>query len=82
MDQKEKVEKSLKYQLIFSTIFMTPVLYFLSIHSLPASFNFKGEEGSHVLNYYAFICTALGLWSGLIIGWFTEYYTSNAYGPV
>jgi H+-translocating diphosphatase len=24
----------------------------------------------------------MGLWSGLIIGYFTEYYTSNAYGPV
>ena len=30
----------------------------------------------------AFICTALGLWSGLIIGVITEYYTSTNYHPV
>ena len=24
----------------------------------------------------------MGLWSGLIIGFITEYYTSNKYGPV
>jgi H+-translocating diphosphatase len=29
-----------------------------------------------------FFCVASGLWSGLIIGYVTEYYTSNAYEPV
>jgi len=32
--------------------------------------------------YQAFICSACGLWSGLIIGYFTDYCTSNAYTPV
>lgn len=31
---------------------------------------------------YGFVCAAMGLWSGLIIGYFTEYFTSNAYSPV
>jgi Na+/H+-translocating membrane pyrophosphatase len=26
-----------------------------------------------------FLCVAIGLWAGLIIGYVTEYYTSNAY---
>mmetsp|Transcript_37740 Transcript_37740/g.36189 ORF Transcript_37740/g.36189 Transcript_37740/m.36189 type:complete len:200 (+) Transcript_37740:847-1446(+) len=30
----------------------------------------------------AFICTAMGLWSGLIIGYCTEYFTSNHHAPV
>ncbi|KAJ8477440.1 hypothetical protein OPV22_021167 [Ensete ventricosum] len=29
-----------------------------------------------------FFCVAIGLWAGLVIGFVTEYYTSNAYSPV
>ena len=58
---------------------MTPVLYFLAEYNLPAVFTFhSGAEVTHVRSIYAFICSALGLWSGLIIGYFTEYFTSNA----
>lgn len=31
---------------------------------------------------HAWICTLAGLWSGMIIGFITEYYTSHSYGPV
>lgn len=61
---------------------MTPVLYYLSILYLPATFSFAVSEGGNVTSFASFICTAMGLWSGLIIGYFTEYYTSNAYSPV
>jgi H(+)-translocating pyrophosphatase len=40
MDKKEKVEQTLKYQLVVSTILMTPVLYFLALTSLPDYFTF------------------------------------------
>lgn len=30
----------------------------------------------------AYYCVMCGLWSGFIIGWVTEVYTSNAYSPV
>lgn len=30
----------------------------------------------------AFTCVAIGLWAGLLIGLFTEYYTSNRFTPV
>src|SRR5205823_5646625 len=73
---------SLKYQLIISTLLMTPCLYCLSTHCLPATFTFNVVEGAYVNRCYAFVCSALGLWSGLAIGYFTEYYTSQAYSPV
>lgn len=77
----EKVESTLKWQLIISTVLMTPVLFLLAYLCLPAAFNFT-EAGISCKYTHAFYCTAAGLWSGLIIGIVTEYYTSNAYGPV
>jgi len=32
--------------------------------------------------YHAFICTLVGLWAGLAIGYITEYMTSHSYSPV
>jgi inorganic pyrophosphatase len=62
---------------------MTPVLYYLAINSLPERFTFyNGAEATVVKNIYGFVCSAMGLWSGLIIGYFTEYFTSNTYKPV
>jgi H(+)-translocating pyrophosphatase len=33
-------------------------------------------------SWMAYICVFAGLWGGLIIGYFTDYMTSNAHGPV
>jgi H(+)-translocating pyrophosphatase len=77
----DKVEKTLKWQLIISTILMTPVLWFLAYTCLPQSFTFI-EHGLTCKYTDAFYCTITGLWSGLIIGIVTEYYTSNSYRPV
>jgi len=77
----DRVENTLKWQLIISTVLMTPTLYALTYFCLPETFVFI-ESGTNCKYYYAFICTATGLWSGLIIGIVTEYYTSNAYKPV
>jgi len=77
----DKVENTLKWQLIISTVLMTPTLYALAYFCLPETFVFI-ESGTNCKYYYAFICTATGLWSGLIIGIVTEYYTSSAYKPV
>lgn len=83
VDEASQVERSLKAQLIVSTLLMTPLLYLAAVWCLPAHFEFpKVEEGRKVLNFYAFICTAIGLWSGLAIGLFTEYYTSTNFAPV
>jgi len=75
------VEKSLKQQLLVSTVLMTPTAFLLSLLFLPSTFTLSAAK-SDIKNWHAFFCVASGLWSGLIIGYFTEYYTSFSYGPV
>jgi H(+)-translocating pyrophosphatase len=77
----DKVENTLKWQLIISTILMTPVLWLLTYLCLPEEFDFVEKE-LKCKYWHAFVCSAAGLWSGLAIGLVTEYYTSNAYRPV
>ncbi|KAJ6408119.1 hypothetical protein OIU84_011430 [Salix udensis] len=70
----------------------TPMLYPLIVSSvvaivswvaLPSSFTiFNFGTQKVVKNWQLFLCVAVGLWAGLIIGFVTEYYTSNAYSPV
>merc|ERR1719160_1896167 len=60
---------------------MTPVVLILSFTCLPSEFD-MGEGVSTVKWYYAAIAILFGLWSGLIIGFVTEYYTSHSYRPV
>lgn len=67
------------------TAAIIPLLY-----SLPESFNIPTKvddmgipvEFVTCTPWKAFACVAAGLWSGFIIGWITEVYTSNAYSPV
>merc|ERR1711957_759438 len=47
--------------------------------SLPANFTIVGLSATPLI---ASIPVWLGLWSGLIIGYTTEYYTSHSYAPV
>jgi len=90
VDEMSKIEKTLKYQLIISTVLLTPTLYAISWWVLPEVFHFEivlpsGEVRSvleGVTYIHAFICVASGLWSGMIIGAVTEYYTSHSYAPV
>ena len=83
VNRPDAVERALKAQIGVSTVLMTPCLYFCAMWCLPESFVFeKVAEGGHVTRWSAFVCSALGLWSGLVIGWWTEYYTSTEYAPV
>lgn len=80
---EEKIENTLKWQLIISTILLTPALYFLSIYCLPEDFTLlRGSRVTETKNIYAFACVTSGLWAGFIIGIVTEYYTSHSYRPV
>merc|ERR1719414_467953 len=75
------VEKALKGILVISTILMTPVVVLLSQYCLPEEFS-MGEGYEQVKWWYCAVSIMLGLWSGLVIGYVTEYYTSHSYRPV
>lgn len=82
----ERLEWSIKLQLIISTVLIIPVIAVLSIYILPPVFNI-GEVGSilyksNVTNSLTMVCPMLGLVSGLLIGISTEYFTSMSYTPV
>lgn len=78
------IEPTLKVQLVASTVIMTPVAAMLAFFTLGSEeFTLPLPDGKLQAEWWSiFLCVAIGLWSGLIIGLVTEYYTSNAYGPV
>jgi len=76
------VEKALKGILNISTALMTPVVVVLSFCCLPAEFKMSSESSEVVQWWYCCTAIALGLWSGLLIGYVTEFYTSSTYYPV
>lgn len=77
-----QIERTLKYQLIISTVILTPLLYGAAVLSLPEVFSIRDSYLTEVYPVHTFVCTASGLWGGLIIGWFTERMTSHSYTPV
>ncbi|KAF4399749.1 hypothetical protein G4B88_022832 [Cannabis sativa] len=78
-----EIEPALKKQLIISTVLMTVAIAIVSWIALPTSFTiFNFGTQKVVKNWQLFLCVGVGLWAGLIIGFVTEYYTSNAYSPV
>jgi len=81
----ENVQAVLKWQIGISTILMTAAVI-PAIQYLPDTFNLPVQnngvfELQEVTKWTAYACVCLGLWSGMIIGFITEYYTSNSYGP-
>ncbi|XWS70755.1 hypothetical protein CRYUN_Cryun03dG0076100 [Craigia yunnanensis] len=76
----KEIEPSLKRQFNISTVLMTVGIGIVSWIALPSSFTiFNFGDQKAVKNWQLFLCVAAGLWAGLIIGFVTEYYTSNAY---
>lgn len=80
-NMKAKVDTKLRTQLIVSTILMTifcvPLLWTLP-EQLDISFAGEFFAATRIQIYG---CLIMGLWSGLLIGLSTEYYTSHSYGP-
>jgi inorganic pyrophosphatase len=59
------------------------VLLIPSIFILPTTTEISSAGKTHfVTRWTIYGCIMMGLWSGLIIGFITEYYTSNKYSPV
>ncbi len=83
VDEKTKVEKTLKWQIIISTIILTPVLVVCCLFLLPEEISnlFADVKERKATNVGVMVCSLAGLWSGLIIGYVTDFYTSNAHSP-
>jgi len=79
--EEKDVEKALKGILVISTVLMTPVVIYLSKVCLPETFS-MGVGHESVSQWDCSVSIMLGLWSGLVIGFVTEYYTSHSYTPV
>ncbi len=82
---KDKIEVTLKWQLIISSILLTPAIYLITFTCIPKSITFititQGIQNKvETENWGLMTCCLAGLWSGLIIGYFTDYFTSNAHG--
>ncbi len=75
----KQVEPTLRGQLIISTILMSVALYFVTKAYLIESFNIGGIE---ITNDKALYCVLAGLWSGMVIGYMTEVYTSHGFKHV
>lgn len=80
-EHEKDIEPRLKQQLLISTVLMTPVMILLAVWILPHEIKHIGST-TNVKNWHVAISGLCGLWSGLIIGYVTEYYTSHSYTPV
>jgi inorganic pyrophosphatase len=84
VDKTDKVEGALKGILIVSTVIETPLVYLVAVWTLPADgFYVDAKMHDHPASpLHACYPIWMGLWSGLLIGFVTEYYTSFSYQPV
>ena len=76
--RENTIETSLKLLLLCSTILMTLLLLPVAKYYLPkkAQIEFAGKIYA-ATRWKLYGCVNMGLWSGLFIGYVTEYYTSN-----
>ena len=78
----DNVENKLKHQLTISTSLMTLFIFPL-VFALPPSMSIEFAGKVYIATRWSiFFCILTGLWTGLAIGFTTEYYTSNKYPPV
>ena len=73
------VEKVLKRQLVISTVLMSVAVYYLTDYVMVPEFTL----GDKLITRSGVLISVLsGLWSGLLIGFITEFFTSHTYSPV
>jgi K(+)-stimulated pyrophosphate-energized sodium pump len=73
------VEPVLKKQLLISTVLMTVAMWIVTQLAMIDSF----QIGTQTVTRSGVLMSLIsGLWSGLLIGYVTEYYTSHSYAPV
>ncbi len=79
VNTEAQVGPALKRMLIISSTIMAVVMYFVTDMLVPAEFAILGVDYTSLGVY---LCFLTGLIAGLVVGLLTEYYTSDAYGPV
>jgi inorganic pyrophosphatase len=88
--EAEQIEPCLKLQLVVSTILNTialaPACYAALPHEMDLPFIYMPSVVPADLLYsrkwwHVYLCIMAGLWSGLAIGFITQYYTSHAFSP-
>lgn len=80
VNENKQIESTLKWQLVISTILLTPAIAGASYICLPEKIVISASETRGPVD--AFGCAICGLWSGLVIGYITEVMTSHSYSPV
>lgn len=78
-DDATSAEPVLKKQLLLSTILMTVAMYFVTQWIMVDEFEISGKL---ITRNGVLISLMSGLWSGLLIGYITEFFTSHSYKPV
>merc|ERR1711998_207906 len=87
VQKEEDVETVLKTQLAVTTVILTGCIYAIAaamIGDVDGGVPFTRVGGGivKVTVLKAWACVCCGLWSGCIIGFVTEYFTSHSYTPV
>merc|ERR1740138_84352 len=87
VQKEEDVETVLKTQLAVTTVILTGCIYAIAaamIGDVDGGVPFTRVGGGivKVTVLKAWACVCCGLWSGCIIGFVTEYFTSHSYSPV
>ena len=75
----KQVEPTLRGQLIISTVLMSVAMYFVTKYLMIDSFSIGGIE---ITNDKVLYSVLAGLWSGMVIGYMTEVYTSHGFKHV
>ena len=82
VNEESKIESTLKYQIIISTVLLLGFLYLGAYLSFPKHFVLIDISYSKTYQaYHAYLCAMFGLVSGMLIGGFTEYMTSHTSAP-
>ncbi len=79
VNSEDQVGPALKKMLMISSALMAVVMYFVTMHLVPANFEITGMACTSMDVFYCFLA---GLVAGLVVGLLTEYYTAHDYTPV
>ena len=85
--RKDRIQLTLTFQIVISTLLLTPCIVLLSLYALPEKFSFvtgtgSGQKVYQSSNIGVMVSALVGLYSGLIIGFMTDFFTSTEYFPV